>query len=1145
MGLSERQADIFNALKKLGQGNRDLSPLKELFWTQLNYRQVNSPISRRTWPDTVAKTLAKDPVLFAAAGPDKDFRVIYAQLDSDTLQLGAERPVVSRLLQDHPYALFVFSDSTQKHWHFVNVKDDEQHDKRRLFRRITVGPDEQLRTACERIAMLDVAEDADWIQALRHPFGVNDIQHRHDQAFDVEEVGQGFYRGYRNGFWDFVDAIGQSNKGKAHFTGDRGKPNVRRFTQLLLGRVLFLYFIQKKRWLNSDPEFLFTRFTPYQGHERRSYYWDILEPLFFEGLNRPGKHKTILNETCTIPYLNGGLFEPQAEFFEADELKRPVVPNAQFKDLFTFLNSYNFTVVESTPLDQDVDIDPEMLGRVFENLLAAKDRHASGTYYTPRPIVSFMCRESIFQYLSGTTSLTRQTYDDFFEAPLDGSLPQVTTDVARQILTSLRSIRILDPAAGSGAFLLGTLHELIHLRTICGRMVGESETVQAARIGQWKREIVGNNIFGVDIKPEACEIARLRLWLSLVVDEPEASPLPNLDYRIVQGDTLREQLDREPIVPPQTGPGFEKEHNLFRTVKPQGKLYAEERAKHTVLIVRHLADYFKTTADAEKRQLREAIQLDIGAILQEHWRVHEAHWKRESDLVLDKALQMHRKPEDLPRTWLAKLTEAGNHLQRIQTERQAFLDDGILPVTPLRLLFAEAFAATPSGFDIVIANPPYVRQELIRRLKPQLEEEFESFFCGTADLYTYFYKRGLDLLREGGVLCYIAPNKFMRAAYGANTRKLLASKATPELIIDFGDLPIFEATTYPAILLIKKEVPTPSREITVAVMKDETKLVHLDETIKSESFAMQVQDLSETGWTLERPEVLRLMKKLREKGVPLGEYVKGKFYYGIKTGLNKAFVIDESTRRQLIKDDARSAQLIKPWLRGRDIKKWRAEWAKLYIIAIASSANKDWPWSDIKSDEKALKIFEKSYSVIAKHLANYEKKLRDRDDQGEFWWELRSCAYYAEFERSKIVYPDICAEMRFSFDESGFFSGNTTYFIPSEDPVLLAVLNSSLVDLFYRHISSQIRGGYLRMFSQYIGEIPIPIATADQRTSIGKPMDAILKGSGTPKVQKLEAKVDDLIFDLYKLTAAERQLIRDQTKVRRGSDGNTDAGEPD
>jgi hypothetical protein len=292
----------------------------------------------------------------------------------------------------------------------------------------------------------------------------------------------------------------------------------------------------------------------------------------------------------------------------------------------------------------------------------------------------------------------------------------------------------------------------------------------------------------------------------------------------------------------------------------------------------------------------------------------------------------------------------------------------------------------------------------------------------------------------------------MRAAYGANTRKLLTNKTTPELIIDFGDLPIFEATTYPAILLIKKEVPAKNTETTVMVMKDESKLVHLDQTIKSESFAMQVQDLPESGWTLERPEVLRLMRKLREKGVPLGEYVKGKFYYGIKTGLNEAFVIDESTRRQLIKEGPKSTELIKPWLRGRDIKKWRAEYVKLYVIAIASSANKDWPWSDLKSDEKAVKVFEKSYTAIAQHLSTYEKKLRERDDQGEFWWELRSCAYYAEFEQPKIVYPDLSTKPRFAIDNDRLYPDCTAFLIPSDDLFILGLLNSKVTQYLFKVI---------------------------------------------------------------------------------------------
>ncbi|MEO6666121.1 MAG: DNA methyltransferase, partial [Nitrospiria bacterium] len=637
----------------------------------------------------------------------------------------------------------------------------------------------------------------------------------------------------------------------------------------------------------------------------------------------------------------------------------------QFKALFDFLARYNFTIAESTPLDQDVDIDPEMLGKVFENLLAAEERHGSGTYYTPRTIVEFMCRESLFHHVSAQTGIERGGFDDLFEAPLEGRLPAVEKDLAREIQSRIRDLKVLDPAVGSGAFLLGMLHELIQLRSVCGRVLGESEAVQAGLLGDWKREIIGNNLFGVDLNAEACEIARLRLWLSMVVDESEPSPLPNLDYRIVEGNTLREKLDGAPILPPRSDPGFEREDDLFKTEKPQGKLYLSERDTRTASIVQHLAAYYRTHADAEKRHLRKSIAQDLEAILAEHWRGHEERWRREESQVLDKALQMHKKPDDLPRDWAAKLAEAKAHLDRIGAEREALRKTGTWPVTPLRLFFAEAFAGNPGGFDIVIANPPYVRQELIRKDKPHLQEEFGEFFASTADLYTYFYARGLDLLRPGGVLCFIAPNKFMRAGYGKNTRKLLTSGATPRLILDFGDLPIFEATTYPSVVLVEKKAAAEADEAVAAVLNDPQHIEEVAQAVAEIGFPMPIKSLSEDGWTLERPDVLKLMAKLREKGVPLGQYVSGKFYRGILTGFNEAFVIDEATRKRLIKEDSKSKEIIKPWLRGRDIKKWRAEWAGLYVIAIASSANKKWPWSGSANAEK---IFAKTYPAICAHL---------------------------------------------------------------------------------------------------------------------------------------------------------------------------------
>ncbi len=662
--------------------------------------------------------------------------------------------------------------------------------------------------------------------------------------------------------------------------------------------------------------------------------------------------KIIGDASYEIPYLNGGLFEPRSVLFEGDPLKRPLIPDRLFRAFFDFLNGYNFTIAESTPLDQNVDIDPETLGKVFENLLAAEDRHSSGTYYTPRTIVEFMCRESLFNHLHEKSGIQRESYDDMFEAPLEGRLPSLSKDLARDIQSRLRDVKALDPAVGSGAFLLGMLHEIIHLRTVCDRILGKSDAVLAGRLGEWKRETIGHNLFGVDNNPEACEIARLRLWLSMVVDEAEPSPLPNLDYRIVEGDTLREKLDGEPIVPPISGPGFETEDNLFRTVKPQGKLYVSERDERTASIVRHLSAYYGTNADAEKQRLRKSIAGDLAAIIKEHWQEHEERWEREKNRVLEKALHMHKKPEELPRDWANKLREASGHVAQIRRERDTFNTSGTWPVTPLRLFFAEAFADNSGGFDIVLANPPYVRQEIIKPLKPKLKEEFGDFFNSTADLYTYFYARGVELLRPGGILCFIAPNKFMRAGYGKNTRKLLTTQAAPKVVIDFGDLPIFEATTYPSILLVEKtpsvgarsprppmateqksggdtpplrgnndtdvgaspELPPQNGEFIAATFTDAEQIENVSATLSEIGFSMPVKNLTEEGWILDRPEVLSLMNKLREKGVPLGKYVNGRFYRGILTGFNEAFVIDEETRKRLIKEDPKSKEIIKPWL---------------------------------------------------------------------------------------------------------------------------------------------------------------------------------------------------------------------------------------
>ncbi len=441
--------------------------------------------------------------------------------------------------------------------------------------------------------------------------------------------------------------------------------------------------------------------------------------------------------------------------------------------------------------------------------------------------------------------------------------------------------------------------------------------------------------------------------------------------------------------------------------------------------------------------------------------------------------------------------------------------------------FSEVFHQK-NGFDVVIANPPYVRQESINAFKPQLKQSFSNFYCGTADLYTYFYKRGLEILKPAGHLCFIAPNKFMRAGYGEKTRALLAGEATPEVVIDFGDLPIFDATTYPSILLIEKAIPEANAKTLVATFTDPSQLERLDETLAAVGFSMPVAALKPGGWTLERPDVLALMEKLRKAGKPLGEYVDGKFYYGIKTGLNEAFVIDEATRKQLIAEDPKSADLIKPWLRGRDIRKWKAEWAGLYLITIASSANSDWPWSKERSEAKARSLFAKAYPAIHRHLSLYEDKLKIRDDQGKFWWELRSCIYWSEFEKPKIMWRHFTTVPEFIYDDSALYSNDKSYILPTDDLALLGILNSQVTNFFIRQISPPVRGGFVEMRIIFMEQLPIPSATAAQKAPITERVRKILAAPDSPVVPRLESEIDDLVYKLYGLTKDEVALVEGQ-----------------
>jgi type I restriction-modification system DNA methylase subunit len=514
----EQQQRILGLLKSL----RGLDQLKTLFWSELNYERVNRDITRAGWSEDLTELLVEDPILLAAAGPDRDIQVIYCRLSSERLSLTSERQVISRLLQNRPYALFVFSNESQDNWHFVNVKETDERRNQRVLRRITVGPDERLRTASERIALLDLEQIP---ESLRLPL---EIQQQHDKAFDVQPVTNEFYREYDRVFKRVEAEI------QGFGSSESEQERKRLFTQRLFNRLMFLAFIQKKGWLKFDgqTDYLEALWKDYKKEdtEPKNFYSGRLKWLFFSGLstssevniigiNRGGFLKTFIGD---VPYLNGGLFEEGPD----DRDTNIILPDtATDKILHELFEHYNFTVTESTPLDQEVAVDPEMLGKVFEELVTG--RNETGSYYTPKPIVSFMCKESLKGYLGDRyTALV----DEHEAANID--VPE-----ARDLLARLGNVRVIDPACGSGAYLLGMLHELHALTRLLDTRV---EKKSARDDYNRKLQVIQNNLYGVDNDEFAVQIARLRLWLSLAVEHqgPEPEPLPNLDYKIECDDSL-------------------------------------------------------------------------------------------------------------------------------------------------------------------------------------------------------------------------------------------------------------------------------------------------------------------------------------------------------------------------------------------------------------------------------------------------------------------------------------------------------------------------------------------------------------------------------------------------------------------------------
>jgi hypothetical protein len=448
--------------------------------------------------------------------------------------------------------------------------------------------------------------------------------------------------------------------------------------------------------------------------------------------------------------------------------------------------------------------------------------------------------------------------------------------------------------------------------------------------------------------------------------------------------------------------------------------------------------------------------------------------------------------------------------------------------------FPEVFQR--GGFNVVIGNPPYVRQEELSEFKSYFQKHY-TVYQGTADLYTYFIERGVSFLKDNGFFSYIVANKWMRANYGLPLRRWLKEQCIEE-IIDFGDLPVFQgATTYPCIIRIIKKVPQERFEVTQVKTLD---FQYLGDYVKENHYSINQSALDDKGWSLADDRTQALLAKISSKGVPLGEYVGGKIYRGILTGLNEAFVIDKATRENLIAEDPKSAELIKPFLAGRDIKRYDQPQSDKYLIFSRHG---------VKIDD---------YPAIKQHLSLFKERLmpRPKDWKGKEWdgrkpgayqwYEIQDTIdYYEEFEKPKIIVPAIVKNASYAYDRSGIYSNDKTSIIPTDDLYLLGIINSKVADIVIHSISSTKQGGYFEYKPMYVSKIPIRIidysnpfdvtfhdnmvSLVDQTLSLHKQLhEARTPHSQTSLQRQIEAtnqQIDTLVYELYGLTEEEIRIV--------------------
>ena len=905
----------------------------------------------------------------------------------------------------------------------------------------------------------------------------------------------------------------------------------------LLTRLMFVWFIKQKGLVpnnlfeESYLKKILKDFNP-QSQQQGVYYNAILQNLFFATLNRAiededGKRgfakregqrdvktlyryaelfkiseEEVLNVFADIPFLNGGLFECLDKTKKIDGVEkafnydgfsrndnkwpngryrqRAFIPNVLFFDeqsgLISILKKYNFTIEENTPNEQQVALDPELLGKVFENLLGAYNpetkeaaRNQSGSFYTPREIVNYMVDESLKAYLTKgkeiSADVVQSLLSDNFEYDQSKAL------VYKEIASRLRSIKIIDPACGSGAFPMGLLNRMVD---ILQRIEPEQSVYEL------KLNIIENCIYGSDIQNIATQISKLRFFISLICDceKDNSKPnfgiptLPNLETKFVTANSLISLKRRK----------AEDQLDLF-------------------------ADSETNPVNIKKNELHE--------VRHQHFRAKTANEK----------MSLRRKDEKLRNELLELLAE--DDVFAPEDAKQMALWNPYDQNAVAEFFDPEWMLGYGEGFDIVIGNPPYIQlQNNGGELAKLYQDQDYKTFARTGDIYCLFYERGWQLLKEEGNLCYITSNKWMRAGYGEKTREFFANKTNPMLLIDFAGVKIFESATVDTnILLFSKS--NNQHETVCAVTNKQNK-----DSVKNLSDFVQQQNSicdfnSSDSWVILSPIEQSIKRKIEAVGTPLKDW-DIQINYGIKTGFNDAFIISTEKRNEILancrdaEERKRTEELIRPILRGRDIKRYGYDWANLYLIATFPSRHYDIDrYPAVKQYLLSFGI-ERLEQTGKTHIVDGEK-VKARKKTNNKWFETQdSISYWEEFLKPKIIYPNMTKYMPFVFDNKLYLTNQKCFIITGKRVAYLtAFFNSSLFKYCFRDSFPELQGGTRELSKIFFDKIPVYEVSDAQNLQFQEAVEDIQNEYTKQKAQR----IDSMLFDLYNLTREERKVI--------------------